>query len=143
MKKLLTLASFFMLSTFAFSQSGRNEMNKEYGKQYKEIGKNPHLSEDEKKQQKRELGINQRHDNINYNNSHESNDKQDLYTERKKEEIDRKIDQLEKSYKRDKERIENNDQLTKNQIKTQKSELDKIYKDKKNVLIKEKKLIIK
>ena len=143
MKKLLTLASFFMLSTFAFSQSGRNEMNKEYGKQYKEIGKNPHLSEDEKKQQKRELGINQRHDNINYNNSHESNDKQDLYTERKKEEIDRKIDQLEKSYKRDKERIENNDQLTKNQIKTQKSELDKIYKDKKNSLIKEKKLIIK
>jgi len=143
MKKLLTLASFFMLSTFAFSQSGRNEMNKEYGKQYKEIGKNPHLSEDEKKQQKRELGINQRHDNINYNNSHESNDKQDLYTERKKEEIDRKIDQLEKSYKRDKERIENNDQLTKNQIKTQKSELDKIYKDKKNTLIKEKKLIIK
>ena len=143
MKKLLTLASFFMLSTFAFSQSGRNEMNKEYGKQYKEIGKNPHLSEDKKKQQKRELGINQRHDNINYNNSHESNDKQDLYTERKKEEIDRKIDQLEKSYKRDKERIENNDQLTKNQIKTQKSELDKIYKDKKNALIKEKKLIIK
>lgn len=143
MKKLLTLASFFMLSTFAFSQSGRNEMNKEYGKQYKEIGKNPHLSEDEKKQQKRELGINQRHDNINYNNSHESNDKQDLYTERKKEEIDRKIDQLKKSYKRDKERIENNDQLTKNQIKTQKSELDKIYKDKKNALIKEKKLIIK
>ena len=143
MKKLLTLASFFMLSTFAFSQSGRNEMNKEYGKEYKEIGKNPHLSEGEKKQQKRELGINQRHDNINYNNSHESNDKQDLYTERKKEEIDRKIDQLEKSYKRDKERIENNDQLTKNQIKTQKSELDKIYKDKKNALIKEKKLIIK
>lgn len=143
MKKLLTLASFFMLSTFAFSQSGRNEMNKEYGKQYKEIGKNPHLSEDEKKQQKRELGINQRHDNINYNNSHEPNDKQDLYTERKKEEIDRKIDQLEKSHKRDKERIENNDQLTKNQIKTQKSELDKIYKDKKNTLIKEKKLIIK
>ena len=143
MKKLLTLASFFMLSTFAFSQSGRNEMNKEYGKQYKEIGKNPHLSEDEKKQQKRELGINQRHDNINYNNSHESNDKQDLYTEIKKEELDRKIDQLEKSYKRDKERIENNDQLTKNQIKTQKSELDKIYKDKKNALIKEKKLIIK
>lgn len=144
MNKFLTLAFLLMLSTSAFAQSGRKEMNKEYGRQYKEIGKKQNLSGYEKAQKKRELSLQQKQDNLNYSNSHDhAYDHQSELADKKKKELDAKIDQLEERYKRDKEKIENNRQLSKNEIKIQKIKLERTYKDKKNELIREKKAIKK
>jgi hypothetical protein len=144
MNKFLTLAFVLILSSSAFAQTGRNGMNKEYGRQYEEIRKNPNLSEYEKGQKKRELSLQQKKDNMNYGNHHEHPyGNHSEIADKKKKDIDNQIDQLEERYKRDKEKIENNNRLSKNEIKIQKNELERTYKYKKNALEREKKAIKK
>lgn len=142
MNKFLTLAFILMLSSSAFAQTGRNGMNKEYGRQYKEIEKNPNLSEYEKGQKKRELSLQQKQDNLNYGIRHDypNNHLSDI-ADKKKKDIDTKIDHLEERYKRDKKEIESNPRLSKNEIKIKKNVLERTYRDKKNALVREKKAI--
>lgn len=140
MKKLI-IRSFVLIvvSSNAFAQKNQREINREYGRKYEEINSDSSLTPYEKSEKKRELAIKQKQDNIEYNkgNYHTHQHNIDYKDERKKD-IERKIDLLEDRYKRDKERIENNDKLNKREKNAQKKILEKDYKAKKDLLKREK-----
>lgn len=130
---------FFGLSMNVSAQKTQEQINKEYAEQYRKINQNPRLSGTEKARLKKELALKQDKDNQVFDAAYKK--KYGTSKDGRKKLIDNKIDALEKKYDQDKKLIENNNNLTKNQKKSQKEALKKRFENQKDLLKREKEKI--